>query len=929
MAASISIIIPAYNAANTIIETLESVLTQTSPNWEVIIVDDGSVDETMTIANRFIEKDGRIRALTQSNQGVSVARNTGISHANFEWLLFLDADDWISPYYIERAVNLIASDPDVDAVHCGWVRIAPDGSRLKEMYAPHFSDMFPVLAKTSPFAVHACIVKKSVAEMVGMFDASVKNCQDWDFWQRVARTGAKFGAIKEVLALYRMQPNSLSSDRIQFYTDALRMLMLGHSADPRVRNPHPDYLNGQPRKELPGLKLYLTSWFAGLLIGKEKDARLLLKFCEDDNEPNLDALTIAENIFETALVTNSLPLAAWYKLWPKIEKCIVEFLVELELQSKSVGLTKSTLIFLESMILQHTELRAIVQIGMTQGIQLEITEPIADIYPMQNIERLYLRIQMEGNYLGKIELPVCGKLVSGWLIKDAIAAKFAWQILGRFFEYTVYSEEKYRDTNEHSSELHDRIGWKVFLQQLWDKQIRNHWLDKELNKIVTIPSVGKGLRVIELSKRLPKMVITFKQFRAVITIGGVAVGIINVPFKKPLINSNTLRNAIGKIGIELCRVCVREGLMEKPLNEKTSLKNRLSRAVVASQKRNKNFNDSSLKPAAVFAEDTIMLAHRNDIIGTSSSRRAMLPAKAMDELIEMAKSGSEQIVATTIPEKQDNNILYVPELIKFPSDSVNTARSIIPNIIKRKIRPTTGNKANAVTRHLPILKYYHVSSEEMSNSGCGGVTPELFEQQLRYLHDNDYYSANWDDWINAIFKRSPLIGKAIIITFDEGYIDFYRYAWPLLKKYGFMATVFLSTSSVGQTINRDTIVNEKIEMMGWQEILELQKEGVQFGSHSATHRSLMALSPGDIVYEAAQSRRILQQKLAVPVKIFSYPFGHTDSVVSHLVGACGYTVGLTSKPALSTFFDDTMNLPCIEIREAHILQDVIDKINMN
>src|SRR5258705_4659586 len=162
MATNISVIIPAYNVATTIVQTLESVLSQTSPNWEAIVINDGSVDETAALVSRYSEKDNRIRIFSQSNRGLSAARNTGIEHANFEWLLFLDADDWISPYYVERTTNLINGNSNLDAVHCGWVRIARDGTRLKERYPPEFSDLFPVLAKMCPFAVHSCVVRKTI-----------------------------------------------------------------------------------------------------------------------------------------------------------------------------------------------------------------------------------------------------------------------------------------------------------------------------------------------------------------------------------------------------------------------------------------------------------------------------------------------------------------------------------------------------------------------------------------------------------------------------------------------------------------------------------------------------------------------------------------------------------------------------------------------
>src|SRR5687767_10687648 len=125
MVTNISVIIPAYNAAITIVQTLESLLAQTSPHWEAIVIDDGSVDETIAIVTGYAEKDKRIRIFSQPNQRVSAARNRGIDHANFEWLLFLDSDDWLSPYYVERATSLIANDPNLDAVHCGWVRVAP------------------------------------------------------------------------------------------------------------------------------------------------------------------------------------------------------------------------------------------------------------------------------------------------------------------------------------------------------------------------------------------------------------------------------------------------------------------------------------------------------------------------------------------------------------------------------------------------------------------------------------------------------------------------------------------------------------------------------------------------------------------------------------------------------------------------------------
>lgn len=119
----VSIIIPAYNAAETISATLESVCLQTFSNWEAIIIDDGSSDETAAIATSFAKQDARIRVVSQPQMGVSAARNTGIDLVKFDWLLFLDADDWILPSHLEQLTTILISDPQLDAAHCRWVQV--------------------------------------------------------------------------------------------------------------------------------------------------------------------------------------------------------------------------------------------------------------------------------------------------------------------------------------------------------------------------------------------------------------------------------------------------------------------------------------------------------------------------------------------------------------------------------------------------------------------------------------------------------------------------------------------------------------------------------------------------------------------------------------------------------------------------------------
>lgn len=168
----VSIVIPARNASQTIAETLSSLSEQTFSNWEAVIVDDGSVDGTRGIAESYAASDARFRVVAQPPQGVSAARNKGIDLARSDWLLFLDSDDWVLPRHLERLTSVLDRDPELDVVYCGWARVAPDGTIASQQRATEADALFPLLARGPVFAVHACIVRRSLVQSAGGFDSA-------------------------------------------------------------------------------------------------------------------------------------------------------------------------------------------------------------------------------------------------------------------------------------------------------------------------------------------------------------------------------------------------------------------------------------------------------------------------------------------------------------------------------------------------------------------------------------------------------------------------------------------------------------------------------------------------------------------------------------------------------------------------------------
>ena len=351
----VSIIIPAYNAQDTIASTLHSVLAQSSSDWEAIVVDDGSQDDTAKIAKEFATRDRRIQAVSRSNGGEAAARNTGVDAARSDWLLFLDSDDWILPCYLDRMTYELGANPALDAVHCASARVARDGAVVTESYQPPEGDLFPILARRSAFAVHACVVRKSLVVSVGPFDTTLQTGPDWDMWQRIARAGARFGVIHEVLALYRMRPNSSSMRARQLLRDSLCVLQRGHAPDPRVTNAAPAHVNGEPEEGVRTQEYYLLSWCAGLMLGCGEDPRELLDELKEHAHPELHPESVAQCLFDAGPLPSCQAPQGWVQLWPRNHMMVKAFFEALEAQSQAVGLASRALACLKQLIRKHAK----------------------------------------------------------------------------------------------------------------------------------------------------------------------------------------------------------------------------------------------------------------------------------------------------------------------------------------------------------------------------------------------------------------------------------------------------------------------------------------------------------------------------------------------------------------------------------------------
>lgn len=198
----VSVIIPVYNMEKYLAETISSVLASTIQQFEIIIVDDESTDNSKEIARSYTVKDTRIKFFEQKNAGASVARNHAISMATSNYILPLDADDLIGEEYLEKAVEVLENQPEVKLVVCRSVFI---GEKDGEWELPPFS--LRLLARKN-LMNNCSMYRKADWEEVGGYCEEMRGREDWDFWISLLKNGGDVYKLPIIGFYYRIRQNS-------------------------------------------------------------------------------------------------------------------------------------------------------------------------------------------------------------------------------------------------------------------------------------------------------------------------------------------------------------------------------------------------------------------------------------------------------------------------------------------------------------------------------------------------------------------------------------------------------------------------------------------------------------------------------------------------------------------------------------------------
>jgi glycosyltransferase involved in cell wall biosynthesis len=277
---SISVIMAAYNGSNYIGESLESVLNQTLPADEVLVIDDGSKDDTGAIAESF---GPPVRVIRRTNSGQSRSRNFGAQEAKGEWLAFIDHDDLWEPNKLARQMEELARRPKADLCYTAriefWLKdgVVTMGHVAKVPDPEHIGK---ALFRNTTFMPSSVVMRRSTFLEAGGFDPEFNSVEDWDMWLRLYHRGIVFAGCTEPLVRYRIHPDSAS-----------------HNALPSLR-----LLKRIYRQQVSPYLPKSTRWLSRMRSesGQEAVAALTLRRAGDPRDLQLMAISIFRDPFWSA-----------------------------------------------------------------------------------------------------------------------------------------------------------------------------------------------------------------------------------------------------------------------------------------------------------------------------------------------------------------------------------------------------------------------------------------------------------------------------------------------------------------------------------------------------------------------------------------------------------------------------------------------------
>lgn len=946
----VSFVIPAYNAENTILRTLGALFAQSQRSWEAVVVDDASSDGTFALVARAAQSDERIRPVKGNRGGVCAARNIGIEQAQGEWMVFLDADDTLDPQFL--AIMLKAAE-EADLVYCGHRRELSDGTELSRSFDASFEHKgFDLLVHHCAVAIHSVLFRRSLLSRVGGFDTELRICEDWDLWQRIARTGPRIKGVAQCLAVYHQTPGSLSKKTAVLLQDGLKVLRRGCLPDGRVRQPAPQWAEGLGVDVYPERATHLAVWCAAVAIGSREDAHAMLSLLDVPLAVSAGRWwELANAIVDGLSVGAGVRPEALAERYGSFSGALDQLIEALSLAAADGHTGKALQLNVERLLMSgRRPEQSIGSLRSTAGFGVDI-RAFQTEYRVSSADRVVISLFRGRKALPSLYLPVCGGAVTRHDIVEAAIGKMG------VVRYLAHSNAMLAPRFwGHALAGTVRSGLRRVVRPLTRRQKPRFSVVAEVRQVLTTAAL-RSVRARQGVPRTPGLgdAPSTAEERKLRLLGGnkaptARKDVWEEQFSQPdpwqysteyeqVKYDRTLSLLRGLPTSRVLELACAEGHFTKQL------------APHVDQLISADISATALQRAQVRCAEHSNIRYQQvdlledpfpgdmDVVLCSEVLYYMggvEPLKSVvAKLYGALRPGGYLVTANHFLLKEDMSRSGFDWDQDYGADTIHQAIASCPGFVADasivtelyrvdRFRKAADSKAPEVTHlpldcklepevaryvvwggavvrraevqyqrgwSIPILTYHRVAPDGPESLRQWRVTPDDFRSQMRHLRAHGYRGVTSKELAWLRDTNRPIHGRPVMITFDDGYQDFEEYAWPILVEHDFNPEVFLVTDRVGQTAAWDAAYGEPAPLMRWETIHKLHREGVTFGSHLASHAPATSLKSAELEYELRRSRSAIEDMLGAPVNSVAAPHGLFDERFALLASKTGYQVG--------------------------------------
>ena len=858
VSASVAVVIAARNAADTIGATLDSLFAQTFTDWEAIVVNDGSTDDTGAIAEEHARWDGRLRVLHASHGGVGAARNAGIEATRAPWVMILDADDQLQPWHLEGMMATARDDATADVVYCDWRIVGANGLDGARQRVTFQGPPIRQLSRSVNVVVHGLVFRRDLLERTGRFQPGMPIAEDWDLWLRMARIGARFRPARaDVVARYTMRPGSACSNGLKLVLGVENVVQIAASEDPRIqaRLEVPVY----EAEELDVMGIHNVLWSASRNLGVGGNADDVLDELVSRYKAPISGQGAKWTIFRALVQGLADPRPDWSAIWPEMRPQVEAMLGRIEPQTIMPCFADSALKGIEELAIEQFDPLLlgpgeVVRVGnwMLAGVDLANPQPPA---VPDGVEFARVQISRGGASLGEVKV-----------FADRLSSPDRFGLIAESFrdapplDPADIARWKAMDESPVEVERLERCSLgEADARALAAALVKTG----SAGQRVLLVSAGDGNLAVALAARGARV-------RAIESDAGRARDLRLRHLRNRGLRVSTLdplRDPLDGAYDLVVLPCGLRGLYGEESSK--ILLDRLWRvvapggrlAVVAAED-----GAEDVDPDA----DAIRLLLRE--------RFALLPEKrrAGEHCLVLAERGSQGEVPVSAP------YLTLP------------VRTCQPEGV-------------------PVLMYHRVAEDPVPGLEQFAVTPAEFAMQMDCLARIGATALTLDQFEASIWEGAALPRRPVLITFDDGYVDTMTEAVPVMLRAGMTATIFIPTAHVGGTSAWDEAYGPCAPLMDWDELRMVRDRGFSLAAHSHTHSPMAALDHAALRLELERPRELLRDELGVKTRALAYPYGSVDQAVEWEVFGAGYRLAFSTENGRFTRSRKVMAIPRLDV----------------